>query len=103
MLLFYLSLWHKCYLYFSIHVMLNTHTVHSSRPCTPIQPLCSLCCTTGILKFNEVYLGEPGFEMQDGSGSPPGGGGGAGVIPLSLDQLICNAREALGVDSHYSR
>uniref|UniRef100_A0A3P8W3N1 Tetratricopeptide repeat protein 28 n=1 Tax=Cynoglossus semilaevis TaxID=244447 RepID=A0A3P8W3N1_CYNSE len=60
----------------------------------------------GILKFNEVYLGEPGFEMQDGSGSPPGGGGGgggAGVIPLSLDQLICNAREALGVDSHYSR
>uniref|UniRef100_A0A8D0D4F0 Tetratricopeptide repeat protein 28 n=1 Tax=Sander lucioperca TaxID=283035 RepID=A0A8D0D4F0_SANLU len=28
---------------------------------------------------------------------------GAGGGPLSLEQYICNAREALGVDSHYSR
>ncbi|XP_074474121.1 tetratricopeptide repeat protein 28 isoform X1 [Sebastes fasciatus] len=67
---------------------------------------------TGIVKFNEVYLGESGGEeFQDGGGgeggSPQGGGGGggggAGGGPLSLEQYICNAREALGVDSHYSR
>ncbi|XP_008421528.1 tetratricopeptide repeat protein 28 isoform X3 [Poecilia reticulata] len=55
---------------------------------------------TGIVKFNEAYLGEAGpeaSEFQDGSGSPHGGG------PVSLDQYICNAREALGVDSHHSR
>ncbi|KAM4720528.1 tetratricopeptide repeat protein 28 isoform 1-T1 [Anableps anableps] len=55
---------------------------------------------TGIVKFNEVYLGEVGpetSEFQDGGGSPHGGG------PISLDQYICNAREALGVDSHHSR
>ncbi|XP_040915141.1 tetratricopeptide repeat protein 28 [Toxotes jaculatrix] len=60
---------------------------------------------TGIVKFNEVYLGEAGAEvseLQDGGGSPQGGGG-AGGSPLSLDQYICNAREALGVDNHYSR
>ncbi|MEQ2180648.1 hypothetical protein GOODEAATRI_003329 [Goodea atripinnis] len=54
---------------------------------------------TGILKFNEVYLGEAGLEtseFQDGGGSLHGGG------PLSLDQYICNAREALGVDIHHS-
>uniref|UniRef100_A0A3Q1EMK7 Tetratricopeptide repeat protein 28 n=2 Tax=Acanthochromis polyacanthus TaxID=80966 RepID=A0A3Q1EMK7_9TELE len=57
----------------------------------------------GIVKFNEVYLGEAGLEateFQDGGGSPQGGGGGG---PLSLEQYISNAREALGVDSHYSR
>ncbi len=62
--------------------------------------------STGIVKFNEVYLGEAGVEtpeFQDGSGSPQGGGGGGGGGPLSLEQYICNAREALGVDSHYSR
>ncbi|XP_071321435.1 tetratricopeptide repeat protein 28 isoform X2 [Trachinotus anak] len=61
---------------------------------------------TGIVKFNEVYLGEAGAEvsdLQDGGGSPQGGGGGGGGSPLSLDQYIYNAREALGVDSHYSR
>ncbi|KAK2818581.1 hypothetical protein Q5P01_024142 [Channa striata] len=60
----------------------------------------------GIVKFNEVYLGEAGVEaseFQDGGGSPQGGGGGAGGGPLSLEQYVCNAREALGVDSHYSR
>lgn len=66
-----------------------------------------LFTTTGIVKFNEVYLGEPGAEeseLQDGvGGSPQGGGGGAGAFPLSLDQHIYNTREALGVDSHYSR
>lgn len=63
------------------------------------------------MKFNEVYLGESGLdtpEFQDGGGSPQsggggGGGGGAGGGPLSLEQYICNAREALGVDSNYSR
>ncbi|XP_034751934.1 tetratricopeptide repeat protein 28 isoform X2 [Etheostoma cragini] len=61
---------------------------------------------TGIVKFNEVYLGESGLEeFHDGGGGSPqgGGGGGAGGGPLSLEQYICNAREALGVDSHYSR
>ncbi|KAM9307256.1 tetratricopeptide repeat protein 28 [Pholidichthys leucotaenia] len=60
---------------------------------------------TGIVKFNEVYLGEAGLEaseFQDGSGSPQDGGG-ADEGPLSLEQYICNAREALGVDSHYRR
>ncbi|XP_030005502.1 tetratricopeptide repeat protein 28 isoform X3 [Sphaeramia orbicularis] len=54
---------------------------------------------TGIVKFNEVYLGEA--EFQDGGGSPQGGGTSGG--PLSLEQYVSNAREALGVDSHYSR
>uniref|UniRef100_A0AAQ6IQ82 Tetratricopeptide repeat protein 28 n=3 Tax=Anabas testudineus TaxID=64144 RepID=A0AAQ6IQ82_ANATE len=61
-----------------------------------------ICPGAGIVKFNEVYLGEAGVEaseFQDGGGSPQGGGGG----PLSLEQYICNTREALGVDSHYSR
>uniref|UniRef100_UPI0037E8FAB7 tetratricopeptide repeat protein 28 n=1 Tax=Semicossyphus pulcher TaxID=241346 RepID=UPI0037E8FAB7 len=63
---------------------------------------------TGIVKFNEVYLGETGVdssEFQDGGASPQGGGGGggAGGGPLSLEQYICNAREALGVDSHCGR
>ncbi|XP_035996543.1 tetratricopeptide repeat protein 28 isoform X2 [Fundulus heteroclitus] len=55
---------------------------------------------TGIVKFNEVYLGEAGLDtsdFQDGGGSPVGGG------PMSLDQYIFNAREALGVDSHHCR
>uniref|UniRef100_A0A3Q3KEM5 Tetratricopeptide repeat protein 28 n=1 Tax=Monopterus albus TaxID=43700 RepID=A0A3Q3KEM5_MONAL len=59
---------------------------------------------TGIVKFNEVYLGEAGVEVsefEDGVGSPQGRGGGGG--PLSLEQYICNAREALGVDSYHSR
>lgn len=57
------------------------------------------------MKFNEVYLGEAGVdgsEYQDGARSPhsgPGAGGG----PLTLEQYVSNAREALGVDSHYSR
>ncbi|XP_074546098.1 tetratricopeptide repeat protein 28 isoform X2 [Halichoeres trimaculatus] len=52
---------------------------------------------TGIVKFNEVYLGEVGAEASE---LQDGGGGGS---PQSLDQYISNAREALGVDSHYSR
>ncbi|KAM7368634.1 hypothetical protein PAMP_012954 [Pampus punctatissimus] len=54
---------------------------------------------TGIVKFNEVYLGEAS-DFQD-AGSPHGGG--VSGSPLSLEQYICNAREALGVDSHCSR
>ncbi|XP_075885701.1 tetratricopeptide repeat protein 28 isoform X2 [Nelusetta ayraudi] len=60
---------------------------------------------TGIVKFNEVYLGEAGAdgsEYQDGARSPQSGAG-AGGGPLTLEQYIGNAREALGVDSHYSR
>ncbi|XP_058473226.1 tetratricopeptide repeat protein 28 isoform X1 [Solea solea] len=60
---------------------------------------------TGIVKFNEVYLGEAGAdvsELQEGGGGG-GGGGGAGASPLSLDQHIYNAREFLGVESHHSR
>ncbi|KAF7648124.1 hypothetical protein LDENG_00161580, partial [Lucifuga dentata] len=51
---------------------------------------------TGIVKFSEVYLGEPS-DFQDGASSPQAGGSGLG--PLSLDQYISNAHEALGVDS----
>ncbi|XP_049460460.1 tetratricopeptide repeat protein 28 [Epinephelus fuscoguttatus] len=63
---------------------------------------------TGIVKFNEVYLGEYGveeFHDGGGGGSPQGAGAGAGAGggPLTLEQYISNAREALGVDSHYSR
>ncbi|KAM3600414.1 uncharacterized protein V6R79_023063 [Siganus canaliculatus] len=44
---------------------------------------------TGIVKFNEVFLGEGGAEdFQDAGGGPQ-----------SLEQYIVNAREALGVDS----
>lgn len=64
------------------------------------------CClskfntTTGIVKFSEVYLGEAGADdFQDGGSSSDGCGGG----PLSLEQHISSAREALGVDSHHSR
>lgn len=61
--------------------------------------------SAGVVKFHEVYLGEAGMEtseFQDGGGSPQGGAG-AGGGHLSLEQYICNSREALGVDSHYSR
>ncbi|KAL6096476.1 ttc28 [Pungitius sinensis] len=59
---------------------------------------------TGIVKFNEVYVGESGLDgFQDAGGGSPQGGGGGGGGPLSLDQYISNAREALGVDSHHSR
>ncbi|XP_061589963.1 tetratricopeptide repeat protein 28 isoform X2 [Cololabis saira] len=55
---------------------------------------------SGIVKFHETYLGEAGAEtpeFQDGGGTPQGAG------PLSLEQYITNAREALGVDIHQSR
>lgn len=57
------------------------------------------------MKFNEVYLGEAGLEVsefKDGNGSPQSGEGAVGGS-LSLEQYIHNAREALGVDSHYNR
>uniref|UniRef100_A0A3B4DZV3 Tetratricopeptide repeat protein 28 n=1 Tax=Pygocentrus nattereri TaxID=42514 RepID=A0A3B4DZV3_PYGNA len=60
---------------------------------------------SGILKFHEVYLGEGAsesgtsdFQEAGGSSLQAGGGGGS-----SLEQHIANAREALGVDSYYSR
>ncbi|XP_062372772.1 tetratricopeptide repeat protein 28-like [Sardina pilchardus] len=63
----------------------------------------------GILKFHEVYLGEgvsegdPEFQEGAGGGGG-GGGGGAGVAGgSSLEQYISSAREALGVESYYSR
>lgn len=54
---------------------------------------------TGILKFHEVYLGEGASE----GGTSDFQEGGSGVMPSSLEQHISNAREALGVDSYYSR
>lgn len=72
---------------------------------TPIHVLRQTLPPTGIVKFNEVYLGEAGAdgsEYQDGARSPQSGAG-AGGGPLTLEQYIGNAREALGVDSHYSR
>lgn len=57
---------------------------------------------TGILKFHEVYLGEG--VSEGGSEFQEGGGGGGGVISgSSLEQHIASAREALGVESYYSR
>ncbi|XP_063042348.1 tetratricopeptide repeat protein 28-like isoform X2 [Engraulis encrasicolus] len=65
----------------------------------------------GILKFHEVYLGEgvsegdPEFPEGAGSGGGGGGGGlGMGVAGgSSLEQYVASAREALGVESYYSR
>ncbi|XP_035496127.2 tetratricopeptide repeat protein 28-like isoform X1 [Scophthalmus maximus] len=54
----------------------------------------------GILKFHEVYLGE---GLSEG-GSDFQEGGGSGVFSgSSLEQHIASAREALGVESYYSR
>ncbi|XP_032366889.1 LOW QUALITY PROTEIN: tetratricopeptide repeat protein 28-like, partial [Etheostoma spectabile] len=56
----------------------------------------------GILKFHEVYLGEG--VSDGGSDFQEGGGGGGGVVSgSSLEQHIASAREALGVESYYSR
>ncbi|XP_061624540.1 tetratricopeptide repeat protein 28-like isoform X3 [Phyllopteryx taeniolatus] len=56
----------------------------------------------GILKFHEVYLGEGISEV--GSDFQEGGGGGGGLVSASsLEQHIASAREALGVESYYSR
>ncbi|KAI4878611.1 hypothetical protein NFI96_019047 [Prochilodus magdalenae] len=63
---------------------------------------------SGIVKFHEVYLGEgmsegdPDFQ-EGGIGGGARGGGGVGYGSSSLEQYICNAREALGVESFYSR
>ncbi|XP_030623936.1 tetratricopeptide repeat protein 28 [Chanos chanos] len=61
---------------------------------------------SGILKFHEVYLGEGmsdsgASDFQEGSSSTLQAGGGPGGS--SLEQYIASAREALGVDSYYSR
>uniref|UniRef100_A0A665VJJ7 Tetratricopeptide repeat domain 28 n=1 Tax=Echeneis naucrates TaxID=173247 RepID=A0A665VJJ7_ECHNA len=54
----------------------------------------------GILKFHEVYLGEGVSE----GGSDFQEGGSVGVVSgSSLEQHIASAREALGVESYYSR
>uniref|UniRef100_A0A3Q2XB06 Tetratricopeptide repeat protein 28 n=1 Tax=Hippocampus comes TaxID=109280 RepID=A0A3Q2XB06_HIPCM len=56
----------------------------------------------GILKFHEVYLGEGISDV--GSDFQEGGGSGGGVVSASsLEQHIASAREALGVESYYSR
>ncbi|KAL2079565.1 hypothetical protein ACEWY4_025309 [Coilia grayii] len=64
----------------------------------------------GILKFHEVYLGEGVSEgdpeFQEGAGGGGGGGGGVGLGVAggsSLEQYVSSAREALGVESYYSR
>uniref|UniRef100_A0A3Q2VQ03 Tetratricopeptide repeat protein 28 n=1 Tax=Haplochromis burtoni TaxID=8153 RepID=A0A3Q2VQ03_HAPBU len=54
----------------------------------------------GILKFHEVYLGEG--VAEGGSEFQEGGVGGV-VSGSSLEQHIASAREALGVESYYSR
>lgn len=55
---------------------------------------------TGILKFHEVYLGE---GVSEGGSDFQDGGGGGMVSSSSLEQHIASAREALGVESYYSR
>ncbi|KAM8887186.1 tetratricopeptide repeat protein 28-like isoform 2-T2 [Spinachia spinachia] len=54
----------------------------------------------GILKFHEVYLGEG--VSEGGSDFQEGNVGGV-VGGSSLEQHIASAREALGVESYYSR
>lgn len=71
----------------------------SQFPAQHLFPLLPLSLSAGILKFHEVYLGEGvsegGMEFQESSG---------GVISgSSLEQHIASAREALGVESYYSR
>ncbi|XP_056592434.1 tetratricopeptide repeat protein 28 isoform X2 [Triplophysa dalaica] len=53
---------------------------------------------SGILKFHEVYLGEGASEGGASDFQEAGG-----CVGSSLEQHIANAREALGVDSYYSR
>ncbi|CAL8237409.1 unnamed protein product, partial [Arctogadus glacialis] len=55
----------------------------------------------GILKFHEVYLGEG--LTEGGSEFQEGGGTGGVALGSSLEQHIASAREALGVESYYSR
>ncbi|KAJ3603529.1 hypothetical protein NHX12_028274, partial [Muraenolepis orangiensis] len=54
----------------------------------------------GILKFHEVYLGE---GLSDGGSEFQEGGAGGVALGSSLEQHIASAREALGVESYYSR
>uniref|UniRef100_A0A671YBY4 Tetratricopeptide repeat domain 28 n=1 Tax=Sparus aurata TaxID=8175 RepID=A0A671YBY4_SPAAU len=55
----------------------------------------------GILKFHEVYLGE---GVSEGASEFQETGSNSGVISgSSLEQHIASAREALGVESYYSR
>ncbi|XP_072290130.1 tetratricopeptide repeat protein 28-like isoform X3 [Eucyclogobius newberryi] len=54
----------------------------------------------GILKFHEVYLGE---GVSEGGSDFQDGGGSGMVSGSSLEQHIASAREALGVESYYSR
>uniref|UniRef100_A0A4W5LA99 Tetratricopeptide repeat domain 28 n=1 Tax=Hucho hucho TaxID=62062 RepID=A0A4W5LA99_9TELE len=54
----------------------------------------------GILKFHEVYLGE---GVTEGGPDLHEGGGGGVASGSSLEQHIASAREALGVESYYSR
>lgn len=56
--------------------------------------------SVGILKFHEVYLGE---GMSEGGSDFQEGGGSGMVSSSSLEQHIASAREALGVESYYSR
>ena len=61
----------------------------------------SLSLSTGILKFHEVYLGE---GVSEGASEFQETGSNSGVISgSSLEQHIASAREALGVESYYSR
>lgn len=61
------------------------------------------CAFSGILKFHEVYLGEGASESGPSDFQEAGGGSMQGSGASSLEQHIANAREALGVDTYYSR
>ncbi|KAL2099941.1 hypothetical protein ACEWY4_004335 [Coilia grayii] len=57
---------------------------------------------SGILKFHEVYVGEG--VSEGGASEFQESGNGVGPAPgSSLDQHIASTREALGVESYYSR
>ncbi|XP_041083692.1 tetratricopeptide repeat protein 28-like isoform X1 [Polyodon spathula] len=52
----------------------------------------------GILKFHEVYLGESSAEPHESSSLSL-----QSVSSSTLEQYISNVREALGIESHYTR
>lgn len=85
-------------------------TQHSSSPLLPSFDLllpnhprhCHAYIVAGILKFHEHYLGDNSVE-----GSSDFQASSSATLPIAtssaLEQHIASVREALGVESYYSR
>lgn len=60
------------------------------------------CLVSGILKFHEHYLGDNTVENSSDFQA-----GSSAILPIAtssaLEQYISSVREALGVESYYSR